>query len=110
MSKTPVLLSIDSSKTHDIMLALTIGKAKEIVSHVQASEQILPKLEQMLGEEKMQKEEITDIKVDTGPGSFTGLRVGIAIAQTLGILLHVPVNGQRADFPIKITYGEDKWG
>lgn len=38
--------------------------------------------------------EIDDVLVSEGPGSFTGLRVGIAIANTLGILLWVPVNGK----------------
>ena len=38
--------------------------------------------------------DITEIEVHTGPGSFTGLRVGIAVATTLGKLLNIPVNGQ----------------
>ena len=36
---------------------------------------------------------VTEIVVNEGPGSYTGLRVGFAIANTLGYLLGVSVNG-----------------
>ena len=38
---------------------------------------------------------ITEIEVNPGPGSFTGLRVGAAIANALGYALKIPVNGKR---------------
>lgn len=41
----------------------------------------------------MKLSDITEIQVKTGPGSFTGLRVGVSVAKTLGKLLHIPVNG-----------------
>ena len=34
------------------------------------------------------------IEVETGPGSFTGLRVGVAVANALGYSLGIPVNGK----------------
>lgn len=33
------------------------------------------------------------IRVDCGPGSFTGVRVGLAAARALGLAWNVPVNG-----------------
>ena len=36
------------------------------------------------------------IVVDIGPGSFTGLRIGIAAARALGLAWGVPVHGMRA--------------
>jgi len=37
--------------------------------------------------------DVTRIGVGVGPGPYTGLRVGIATAQTLGLALNVPVTG-----------------
>lgn len=36
---------------------------------------------------------VTGILVDIGPGSFTGLRIGIAAARALGLAWNVPVTG-----------------
>ncbi len=37
------------------------------------------------------------IEVETGPGSFTGLRVGVSIANALGFALGIPVNGKKVE-------------
>ena len=44
------------------------------------------------GERKIK--DISEIEVNTGPGSFTGLRVGVSIANALGWALGIPVNGK----------------
>jgi len=36
--------------------------------------------------------DIKEIKINSGPGSFTGLRVGVTVANMLGFLLDIPVN------------------
>lgn len=41
----------------------------------------------------MPKEKIDLFVVDVGPGSFTGVRVGVAVARALGQALNVPVIG-----------------
>lgn len=40
---------------------------------------------------------LTRIEVETGPGSFTGLRVGVAVANALGFSLNIPVNGKKTE-------------
>lgn len=40
---------------------------------------------------------LTGIEVETGPGSFTGLRVGVAVANALGFALNIPVNGKKTE-------------
>lgn len=37
------------------------------------------------------------IEVETGPGSFTGIRVGVSVANALGFSLSVPVNGKKIE-------------
>ena len=57
---------------------------------------LLPVIELMLREHSLTLGDITDIEVATGPGSFTGLWVGTAIANALGYLLDIPVNSKKA--------------
>ena len=40
---------------------------------------------------------LTAIEVETGPGSFTGLRVGVSVANALGFALGIPVNGNKIE-------------
>ncbi|OGE72432.1 hypothetical protein A3H40_04270 [Candidatus Daviesbacteria bacterium RIFCSPLOWO2_02_FULL_38_15] len=37
------------------------------------------------------------IEIETGPGSFTGLRVGVSVANALGFSLRIPVNGKKME-------------
>lgn len=65
---------------------------------------VLPMTEALLKEHGLSLGELTGIEVNTGPGSFTGLRVGVAIANTLGYLLQIPVNGQAIGKPAEAIY------
>lgn len=59
------------------------------------SQQVLKLIEQILKIHKKTLKDITEIKVETGPGSFTGLRVGAAVANTLAWTLRISVNGKK---------------
>jgi tRNA threonylcarbamoyladenosine biosynthesis protein TsaB len=53
------------------------------------SQELLPELERLLGESRTSWEEIESIAVGIGPGTFTGLRIGVATARALGQALGV---------------------
>lgn len=57
------------------------------------SERLLPAIESLLGQVETKAAEIELIAVSLGPGSFTGLRIGIATAKGLGRALGRPVVG-----------------
>lgn len=58
---------------------------------------LLKWLEEQLSSEGKTLAEITGIGAFAGPGSFTGLRIGLTVVNTLGDGLGVPVVGARGD-------------
>ena len=44
---------------------------------------------------------VEGIEVETGPGSFTGLKVGVSVANALGFSLGIPVNGKKIETELK---------
>jgi tRNA threonylcarbamoyl adenosine modification protein YeaZ len=55
--------------------------------------ELLPRLARLLGESGRAFDEVTGLVVVTGPGSFNGIRVGIATAQGFALARHVPLVG-----------------
>ena len=61
------------------------------------SQVLLPLISKLLDREKMIFKDLEGIVVETGPGSFTGLRVGVSVANALGFALGIPVNGKKIE-------------
>ena len=57
------------------------------------SEGLMPQLEQLLTRTKITKNEIDLLAVSMGPGSFTGLRIGLASAEAMAYSWHKPICG-----------------
>ncbi len=92
-----IILFIDSSEQDAVKVGLEIdGKRfeKTMKSKILKAQTTLPLIEELLKEHKLTPQDVSEIMVHTGPGSYTGLRVGAAIANALGYMLHIPVNGQ----------------
>lgn len=91
-------LSIDTTKREQVNLSLKdliSGKNFELVMKQQTGSQaLIPGIVKLLEKQKLKMDMIDEIEVATGPGSFTGTRVGAAVANALGFVLGVPVNGE----------------
>lgn len=84
-------LYIDTSSSEKVVVGLDSDRF-ESKAKQKASQRLLPFIEEVLKKRNKTVKDITEIEVNTGPGSFTGLRVGVAVANTLGWVLGVPVN------------------
>ena len=60
------------------------------------SQVLLSEIHQLLKDEGLTVEDLDAIAVCTGPGSFTGIRVGMAIARGLAYANQIPIVGVRA--------------
>jgi len=91
-----VKLSIDTSDSENIKV--TLGSIKiERNSREKKSQLLLQSIKEALDKEKIKLKDLTEIEVKTGPGSFTGLRVGVSVANALRWSLKIPVNGKNID-------------
>src|SRR5262245_4612994 len=57
------------------------------------AESLFDGIAQLLRRQKWTLQSLTGAAVSVGPGSFTGIRIGLACARALGQGLHVPVVG-----------------
>lgn len=57
------------------------------------SERLMPNIEQLLRMADVNKNELEAVAVSIGPGSFTGLRIGLATAKALSYALKIPLVG-----------------
>lgn len=55
---------------------------------------VLELIEKLLQEQSIALKDIDSVNVNAGPGSFTGLRVGVTIANALAFGITVSVNGK----------------
>jgi len=110
---TMATIMIDSSGSEAVSVVLETGEGKRYtlkkpVSQAKAQE-VLPMIEELLMKHEFTLDDVAAIQVNTGPGSYTGLRVGIAIANMLGFLLGVPINGMPAGQQAFPVYEGDRW-
>ncbi len=86
-------LIIDSSDRNKIKVGLD-KKIFETEAKDGASQKLLSFIEEVLNKNNTSINQITEIEINAGPGSYTGLRIGVSVAQTLGWVLKIPVNGK----------------
>jgi tRNA threonylcarbamoyl adenosine modification protein YeaZ len=95
--RRPALLAIDTATTRIVIATGAPDGTADGVSTWPAGrrhgETLLPSIGRFLGEQNVRRSRLTAIIVGTGPGAFTGLRVGIATAKGLAHALGIPLVG-----------------
>jgi glycoprotease family protein len=91
------ILAIDSATSRVVVATGSPEGAVDGVSMWAAGyrhgETLLPAIARFLGEQNIRKSRLVGIVVGTGPGAFTGLRVGMATAKGLAHGLRIPLVG-----------------
>ena len=93
-----MILHIDTKDRKQIKVSLKKdGKVVKSLSkqNEYGSQVLLPLIDRILKTKDLKPEDLEEIEVETGPGSFTGLRVGISIANALSFAGLVRVNGRK---------------
>jgi tRNA threonylcarbamoyl adenosine modification protein YeaZ len=67
------------------------------------AERLFPALGELLAKAGVTYADLTRIAVTTGPGSFTGLRIGLSAARGLGLALNLPVLGIPSLFALSLS-------
>ncbi|MHC4840456.1 MAG: tRNA (adenosine(37)-N6)-threonylcarbamoyltransferase complex dimerization subunit type 1 TsaB [Planctomycetota bacterium] len=94
-----IVLAIESSGDTG---GAAILSDNEIVCEVQVSgprshgSELMPAIDQVLVGAKLSRTDMNLIAVNAGPGSYTGLRIGLSSAAGIGYALQIPVVGVNA--------------
>ncbi|MFT4416897.1 tRNA (adenosine(37)-N6)-threonylcarbamoyltransferase complex dimerization subunit type 1 TsaB [Fredinandcohnia humi] len=90
------VLSIDTSN-YVLGIAITDGDkvVGEFITNLPKNHSVraMPAIEQLLTECGMKPNDVEKIVVAKGPGSYTGVRIGVTIAKTLAWSLQIPLVG-----------------
>ena len=90
------ILALDTSnKTLSVAVELTDGTIIEqtIENTLQHSVLLMPTIEAVFKEAGITAKDLTKVVVAKGPGSYTGLRIGVTVAKTLAKSLGIPLVG-----------------
>lgn len=91
-----VLLAIDTAAPRLALAVLRADGRIDTLAEDMATgqaERLFPALDELLARAGVGYGDLTRIAVTTGPGSFTGLRIGLSAARGLALALNLPVLG-----------------
>jgi tRNA threonylcarbamoyladenosine biosynthesis protein TsaB len=91
-----VLLAFDTATP---LVTVALHDGEDVVVELRAeramkhAEQLAPLVDEAIRRAGIVRQDLTAIAAGVGPGPFTGLRVGLVTARTLGFVLEIPVYG-----------------
>ena len=83
--------------THDALISLALYKDGKFVDKKQKestmhhSDYIMPMLVELINDNNIKVHDLSEILCINGPGSFTGVRLGVTIAKTLAYTLNIKI-------------------
>jgi tRNA threonylcarbamoyladenosine biosynthesis protein TsaB len=92
----PVLVLDTATRTPLLALAQRDGELiaeREWASRQRHGEELLERLDELLGKVGAGRDDFAAVIAGTGPGSFTGLRIGLATAKVIAYSLQIPLVG-----------------
>jgi L-threonylcarbamoyladenylate synthase len=105
-------LTVETTKREEVVVGLedkwSKFKKELVISQQTGSQALIPAIVKILKTSKNTVKDLSAIEVDTGPGSFTGTRIGVAVANALGFSLDIPVNGTLGKIAVP-TYEKSKF-
>ena len=87
---TPILL-IDTTKRDETNMALIKGGTVKSLRQEKRAQELIDLIDDLLKSAHLEQKDIRSIAVLTGPGSFTGTRIGAVVANTWGWLYNLPI-------------------
>ena len=94
MEKLSKILIIDTS-TKYIYLSLVIDGLEKHTVYQEGinnhSVTIIPLLKEMLFKENLTLQDLTEVVIGVGPGSYTGVRIGVTVSKMIGYLNNIKV-------------------
>ncbi len=86
-----LILAFDTAT--DVATSAIVADGTIIAERVSRPQLLLADVDAMLSAAGLHATDLTGIVVGTGPGSFTGMRIGLSVARGLGLALDLPVAG-----------------
>ena len=89
--KTLFISTYSGVVTIGLLISGKLLAKKEVVSERSHSKYLVPLIEEILEEHQMNSAALNEVIVVNGPGSFTGVRLGVTVAKTLAYTLSIPI-------------------
>src|SRR5919106_5253460 len=86
-----LILAFDMATS--VVTSALVQDGAVIVERVSKPRSVLEDIDALLREAGVEPEQLDALAVGTGPGSFTGVRIGLATARALAFALDVPAAG-----------------